>query len=729
MEQAEDRSTLLSLANTCRFQLFQALNSASKEVRKRISTANFLSLRLMKDFLSPSEKQDLISQKNRQIRQIWTLFQRKSINLVMKYVEMMKEMQGLTEELRKVPLLKEFMRITPTLFHKNLLASLKFDAPGLKLNLSTEKIPTLSVLFAKYSKFHDLFLRVTRLKHASNQLFLSNEVSDLHDLVQTCQDLSSEPVDDFYVTIKKWDICLPAAEVVKAQIVLVKTVLTQIIETGVREGNNGVPEEGFSEELQTSCDVCFTMSTVLSENNQRQQSGFWLHLTRKITQALHTYSPTMELNYALALRSAKRHSKAAEVLQQSLDRGRAEEDYDPGTCAQVMFVMGWVKADLKEFEEELEWFDRVNELGLLRDADAVDFYLNDLDKARALTWLCRFQEAENVLKAMPIFTIQACDIFGKLYLAWDRFAACESWLKNGIAAVPQALINNLHLNLVRLYNKQNKWEASREILRMFLRHPDLPPVLRAKTKSLLGRVYTAEQDFPQARKFLDQAALLQDKYKEISLSARAYTAYHQGLLSVEIGLYGDAERHFQYALGVFKSERRVEMTVLTACQLAEVYVHTDRLPQAENILTTVQTHSQLTSDLTANAAFYHIKGRISLAKGDFYEARVSLNLALNIQLRLIPGTRETGRTYVALGRVEVAEGNYSKAYKHCTEALLRLQDCVGGIEAYLCQAEIYEKTGNSESVKLTLQRGMAILEKVPTHALRVQLQEWQNRVS
>lgn len=721
------RHPLLVLENHCRRQVFTITDLAEWKVRQRVREANEFCWALAR-FL-PAQLPALTQTKNHQVCRLWLVVKAKVVDIYMAYMRLKAEFEdfkkaGENEEMALNALnSKLFKKYQPTLFHRNMLGNEDPDLPFLPFHLSTAAVLPLKDTLSRCSRLYGFLEEIHAFKRTVKQQQLCNESADVAVLVNECRRLSTAQVEMAYVVVVKWNICVQASEVLVSQLVRVKARLHLIVASHPRGENAAVVELPFQEELTTYAAICYTNATKCRDKGHKKESGFWLSLVRKIHTAIGRDSLAMDIYYAEALRFARKHSEALTLFKRAL-RYINGHNYDDGSRAVVMQLVAFLHSDRYYFEKEVKWYQRLLGLGLGSRTNAVNLYSVHINLSNALRCMYRYEDSERILNRLkqtyPRAGTSLCNAYSTLYFSWERFAECEKWLKQGMSLRPREP-SHFTADLIDLYLKLNRFNEAEPLLSVYLRKPGKTPLDRSYVMVSMSKQCQARGELGKARDWLDRAALLQNKYGG-SKWYKARTLFFSGELSVESGEYGRAEEDLIAAIQGFQEVRCDEQHIMASCALANLYLLTQRISLAEEMLGIPWNLSEYLKHTTYSATYFEMQGRLSVAKLQFEKAKEWLDRALAIREKAIPHNREAGRIYIALGGLELAAGRYDEAYKCFTQALQLLRSCVSAAEAYSGLAHISVKWGDSQPAKTFLQEGLLLFKDLHMHPLASRLQ-------
>ena len=623
-------------------------------------------------------------------------------------------------------LTSEFFKVyRPVLFHKSLLGDKDPQLPGFS---SRAAVPLYDAL-THCGRFYELLQEVMTLKRSANQAARSNEAVNTEDMLEICRRLTEVQVQQAYVVVLKWRICLQVSELYTAQLMRVKVLLHQIAVSQPREENSRPLDLPYQQELIAYSEGCFANALACRDKGQYAYSGFWLSLVRKIHKVLGRESHGVDTYYAQALQHTGQHSKAVTVLETALHYLHVH-DYDDGSRAVVMKLLALVHADTCKHEQAAKWYQRILALGMTSSSEAVDIYSVRLGLADQLRHMHKLQEAESVLNetksVYPRLGTGICNCYGLLYFFWEQFEKSEKWFLEGKALKPR-LPGPPTANLIDLYFKQNRMKEAETLLASYLRQPGKSPVDRSYVVASMGRQCLARANFEAARVWLQKAAELQEKY-QANRFYRCRTSYFLAKLNVAIGKYEDAEEQLLTLLEAFKEERKEEERVMTCCALAEVYLQTHRVSQAVQVLGEASKVCESLPNTTYTGELFEMQGRVCLVQQQTEQARAWLNSALSLHLAGAPQSREIGRVYSALGSLELRADQSAAAAEHFTKAVCLLGPCVSVAEAYCGLADLAAAHHNSSQAKAYLDRALALFKALPKHPLAAKLRERQSEL-
>ena len=717
---------LLLLENHCRREVFNVHYLAEYNIQRKVREIQALSLPLARLYSGPL-RCDLIACKNEEIRRFWRLVKAKVRELHLAYISQKQELQALASaEEGPVQTLTSplFQSYQPVLFHQSLLGTTDPDVSFLPFHLkATESLPVRELL-TRMREVYGLTEEIQRLKAAAKGLLASNEpTTDETAVLENYHRLSALPVPEVPVLVVKWNICVQASEVLAALLFRVKALLHQVVVSRPRGENSPQPELPFQEELEAYAETCFLNATKFKENNHKQESGFWLSLVRKMHQALGRESHAAATYYNEALASAGKYAEALAGFKSGL-RYLNAEDMDDGSRAVVMKLIADTQYNLHYPEKKVKWLQRLLDLGLDRNSEAVDLYDIRITMSYELTHQYRFEESEAVLLGVkadyPRVGTRICNAFGFLYLVWDQFSKSEEWLQRGIALSPRDQ-NNLHLNLSNLHLKLGRLQSAKHLIVAYLRTTALNVHDKAYALASLARLCLEREKFNKAGQLLARAAILDEKWASDTYQQGRRLLF-AGMLSLEIGRFEQAEAELTLSLGNYSLLKIVESPIVASSRLAEAYLLQGKVQEAEACLASNGEVLERAKHRTAAACLFEMQGRVCLAKQELVQARDWLDKALAIQEPLLPGTKAIARTYSALGCLELAAGRHPEAYERFTQAVQIQGIAVAAAEAYSGLAELYVRVEDWQSAQACLHAVLPLFHSLPAHPMACKLQ-------
>lgn len=721
------KQRLLLLENLCRRQVFNVHYLADLHIQSKVREIQALCLPLARLYSDPS-RSHLIACKNEEIKRCWRLVKTKERELQLAYISQKQDLHDLGRA-EEEPVLQTlisplFQHYHPVLFHQSLLGTTDPDVSFLPFHLKAAKILPVRELLTRMREVYGLIEEIQRLKAMAKSLLASNEPTDMTVILENYHRLSAIPAPEVPILVVKWDICVQASEVIASLLVRVKALLHQVVASRPIGENSPLPELPFQEELEAYAEICFTYATKCRENSHKKEAGFWLSLVRKTHQVLGRESHAVATYYNEALASAGKHAEALTGFKSVL-RYLNAQDLDDGSRAVVMKLIADTHYDLHEPEKKMKWMQRLLDLGLDRNTDAVDIYGIRTGLSYELTHQARFEESEAVLLGLkadyPRVGTSICNAFGFLYLMWNQFSKSEEWLKRGIALSPRSH-SNLHLNLSNLYLQLGHFQPAKLLLVDFLRTTALNVHDRAYALASLARLCLERGKFSKARQWLERAACLDEKWVCDSYQ-RGRRLLISGMLNLEIGKFEQAQAELTTSVTKYSQLKLVEQTLFASSRLAEAYLLQGKVQEAEQCLASTGATLERAKLGTTAASVFEMQGRVCLAKQELDQARDWLGKALSIQESLLPGTKVTARTHSALGCVELAAGRYSEAYERFAQALQVQGTAVAAAEAYSGLAELYTRVEDWQSARACLQRILPVFQSLLAHPMACKLQQ------
>ena len=726
---------LIQLENDLRLQVFTVIYHANWYSHRTVREVNELSLALCQA-VPTAARQDLVRAKNEEIKRFWWHAQSKIYEIRGMYVYLRSQLQAVRVDLRgdernyigEMLSFDTFKKARPALFHQSMLEAKDPDLAFFPFHLTARNTLPVSTVFERYIGLDHHLKAVRSLKKAAKQLLVSNEATDGSEVLEACRNLSNVAVEPIHVFIEKWSVCIQSGELFTSQVFAAKALLYQALASRPRAENSVIPELPFEAEIEAYAETCFTNATTCRGKDQFKQSGYWLSIMRKLQTALGRYSHGVETFYGQALRNAGKYSQAKTVFKSVLRYLQAEE-YDDGSKAVIMQLIANTYDDLYKTAKKVKWYNRVLDLGLGRNTEAIDLFDLRLHLSYAYTNMFQFEESERVLISLnQEYKVGTgmCNGFGFLYLTWEKFANSEKWLKKGISMSPKSQ-GNVQLNLNNLYFKLGNIKQSEAILLRYLQEPGMGLCDRAYAMASMSRICLDREEYSQAKRWLDKAEAL-DKGWESAAYQQARRRLLTGIFSIEIGEYDQAKAHLSASYEKYRALGLIEQTITSASKLAEAQLLNGHIPEAEAILASLQPQLEQAKGLSASAVAFEMMGRVHLSREQFTAAREWLERTLQIQEEVIPATKIVGRTCSALGCLELAEGRYTPAYERFTQALQIMGDCVGSAEAFMGLAEMYIRAEDWQSAQACLQSGLALFQAIPAHPIALKLQAEFRRI-
>lgn len=719
------KNRLVQLENNCRRQVFNVSYLANYNSQRKVREANALGLALSR-LVSGPLRAELIRSKNEAIRRFQLLVQAKLRQIELIYIYQKREIQVLQIDsagpVQSALTSDLFSQYQPVLFHQSLLGTHDPDLPFLPFHIGDIEVVPVQELLEQFAVIYQLVEEIHKMKALAKGLLASNEPADVTETLETYRRLSEVQIPPFHILVVKWGICIHASEAVVAQLHLVKALLHQVMSNRPIEENSPMPELPFKEELEAYAEACFTSAVKCREQDHKKEAGFWLSLVRKLHKVLGRDSLAADTYYGEALKGMEKYSEALAMFKSVL-RAINAQDLDDGSRAVVMKLIADTYYNLHKPEKKIMWLQRLVDLGLHRDTEAVDLYDIRTCLSYELIHEYRFEESEAVLLRLNAdysgVGTSICNAFGFLYLVWEQFAKSEDWLKRGIALSPKTQ-SNLQLNLCNLYFKLGKLQCAEQLLVVYLRTAALSVHDRAYAMTSIARLCLERQEFSKAKQWLERAAYLDEKWQsdEYQQGRRWYVV---GMLSIEEGKYEQAQAELASALRNYTLFHLVEQPILVSCKLAEALLLQGKVQEAEDCLAGINEELlKRVKGRTTAAALFEMRGRVCLAKQDLGQARDWLGQALLIQESLVPGTKATARTYTVLGYLELAAERYTEAHGHFTHAL-EIHDAA--IEAYSGLAEVYIWIEDWQSAQTCLETALQCFQSLPNHPLACKLQQ------
>jgi len=707
---------LCQLENQSRRQVFEVIYITERTAEAQIREINAF-CRLLLGFLPAVQYPGLIQSKNQEIKRIRQLVRLKVRKVLLKYLELKAEMQAVHLDVHS-PLHSELFReFPPAFFHQSMLPSTDPDLPFLPFHASVSVVLPVTVTLARVSELYEILREIDEFKRNIKGFLHCNGTVDMTNVLETCRKLENTACAPVFLLNSQWNLCLSASEVIFSHINLAKARLCHI-HSSLYEDRDPL---SFETDLEVYVEDCLTLATHCRDEENVCGSGYWLQVAHKIRKFLDISSFTVDIYYGEALISAEKHSKGVFLLKsvlKAMNSDLYDESYD-STRAYIMAKVASAHDDLSQYERAVKWYHRALSLEDLADRSdtAIQF-------SYVLGTLCRYEEAETVLTSLreevQILDPGLCNALGFLYLNWEKWEQCEWWLGQGLA-LPCENKDNLSFNLFCLYIHQGKLEEAQQVIEKYLRNSLGSRLNREYALLSLAHCYIEQQEWGKARKYLDKASTLQEKWKDTYYAAR--TQFFSGLLSIETGEYAHAETALTAALDFYRTKRLLESLALASCALAEVYIQTARVQTASNVLTAALELTELIHGKTAHAALFAKLGKVGTGMQDFAQARTWLDTAVHIQETVIPHSKATAQTYTALGRLELAVGRDTEAYEWLLQAVQRQGTCVSAAETYSGLAELYERKGDRQSAQGCVEEGLQRFQSFPQHPLAEKLRK------
>jgi len=704
------RQRLCLLENACRRQVFDVTYLAERAVQEQVREINAFCRKLLACLPTP-QNIDLVQAKNQEIKRLCQLVHMKTRSLLLMYIWLKQETQALQAEQFPALCSPLFEKFSPVLFHRNLQDSTDPDLPFLPVHVTASNVLPLQIALARASQFYELLEEIRMFKRTIKHFYHCNDTIDIAAALETCQTLEKAACDPISLISAKWNIDLPASDVLLSQVNLAKALLCHI--------NSTLPDSQplpFQADLALYSEDCLRRAEDCRNENEIRNSGYWVHVAQKINGYLGISIFVVVIYYGEALNSAGQAIKALSVLKAVL-KDLSSEEYD-STRTYVMKKIASIYQGIYQHEKAAKWYSKTFRL----QTDPTETTDTSISLSNALRALCRYEECEAILICLcedaENVDTNLCNLCGFLYLTWEKWDQSESWLKRGLA-LPYGSKDDLSLNFVNLCFKQGKLEEAEQTLAKYIQTPTISGVDRAYALTSLGYCYMERMEWRKAREALERASVLQRKWKDNDYAGR--TLFFSGLLSSEIGKYVQTETELTTALNWYKHRKSAEFIMRVSCALAEIYLQTERLQEAATVLTPALELTELMKEMTPAAAVFAEQGRVCLARQELVQAREWLERALAIQERVIPHSRDTARVYISLGSLEIAQEKYAEGYDRFKQALQGLGTYVRAAEVYWELAELSVRSREEDSARGYVREGLQLLRSLPEHPLAIKL--------
>ena len=661
-------TSLMTLENDCRRQLFQECEDSNQQAWRHIRAANSLCLQLLTSGLALT-RADLVHAKNEAVREMHRQLKANSGCLILWYITCKRELQDVRRELAQnlaspvaqmllSPLL---LKWRPALFHKSMATS----------------PPEIRNTLAKCLSFYEHLSLVQTAKARFRALASNDEVIEDAEILQLSSTLRYIVVSNCWLCNVKWATQVQDSEALQFLVLL--TISTAL------QGALSRPQLATDLENQVRGMVSQLLSTFEAQKHL-QIRDYWKRIIGRAFRALGNPNFHEETQYGLALLQIGRYAQAVAVLKAVL---RTPEISQPLQC----FLMKNISlAHYARPAKQVKWCNRALSVtsGLHDDLHSSRIFL-----VRSLMSQLRIREAYAILRLGidDINSESVVDYF-ELQLKLKNFSSESLQLAQELTAACSSA----------------RLERIEAVIKRILLHRKLTKDMRAYLFTSLAQVYTQQQRLREAESLVQRALRLEMGWALLQELPRTRLVW--AALLLETGEYKQAEALLLPLLLHFKDADFKLALLRAAVLLSSIYLRTYRLDEAQQLLTETLPVAELAPQLQSSISLFSLYSQVLTQQSKFPEAQLYLK---RISSNSSPATHlALGKHAIALGLHQEGQGFYEKVLTNSRSLFYQSEAC-------LDLADLHEIRGDVELAKQMLEKGLQLLAEFPTHPAVAQI--------
>lgn len=661
-------TSLLTLENDCRRQIFQEWEDSNQQAWRHMRAANSLCLQLLTSGLALT-RADLVHAKNQAIHQMHMQLKANCRGLILWYIACKRELQDMRRELvqklacpvAQMLLSPLLLKWRPALFHKSEAAN----------------PPQIHYTLAKCFSFYKHLSLVQAAKAKFRALDSNDEVIEDAEILLLSSNLRYIVVSNCWLLNVKW-----ATQVNDSDALLFLVLLA--ISTAL-QGARSRPQ--LADDLMNQVrGMVLQLSSTFEAQKHLQIGAYWKRIMGRACQTLGMPNIQEETEYGIALLHLGRYAQALAVLKAVL--------HTPGISQPLQcFLMKNIGlAHYARPAKQVKWCTRALAIssGLhddLRSSQALLTY--------SLMSLLRVREAYDILQLSTAEIRKESEIdFFELLLK----------LKNSCTESVQ-----LAQEVTAVYNSARA-ELIEPVIKRILLHRKLTKDTRAYLFTSLAQIYTEQQRLREAENCVQRALRMEVGWALLQELPRTRLVW--AALLMETGEYKQAEALLLPLLLHFKDADWKLALLRAAMLLSSLYLRTYRLDEAQQLLTEALPVAELVPQFQSSITIFSLCSQVFTMQSKLPEAQLYLK---RISSDSSPATHlAIGKHLIALGFHQEGQGFFEKVFTN-SRSLFYVS------EACLDLADLHEIRGDVDIAKQVLEKGLQLLAEFPTHPAVAQI--------